>query len=171
MPGWIDPQSPSTLMAEAILVGVAVLMCTIVVQAIASGLTVQATGWMMRRGIAGAGFWHNTAVMIAIVLIALAGIFIQLSVWAAVVYSLDQFPNFASAFYYSANNFTTLGLDYVTVAPRWRLLAPLEAVNGVLMFGVTTAMLFTIMGRLADARTRMLLASEAAALAAPSDRA
>jgi hypothetical protein len=35
---------------------------------------------------------------------------------------------------------------------RWRLLGPLEAVNGSLMLGLSAAMLFAVMGRIADSR-------------------
>jgi hypothetical protein len=35
---------------------------------------------------------------------------------------------------------------------RWRLLGPLEALNGSLMLGLSAAMLFTVLGRIAEAR-------------------
>jgi hypothetical protein len=142
-------------MLVAILVGVVVLLFTTVIQAIASGATVQVATSMMRRGWAGAGFWGSVAVMLAITLIALLGIILQITVWAFVVFELDKFKQFSGAFYYSASNFTTLGLDAIQFDDHWRLLAPLEAVNGVLMFGVTTAMMFTMMGRLTSLRTEI----------------
>ena len=110
---------------------------------------------MMRHGWAGARFWRNVGVMLAISLIALVGIILQISVWAFVVFELDKFQQFSGAFYYSASNFTTLGLDTIQFDDHWRLLAPLEAVNGVLMFGITTAMMFTMMGRLTSLRTEI----------------
>ena len=53
---------------------------------------------------------------------------------------------------HSAVNFTTLGYGDIVMSRRWRLLGPLEAVNGSLMLGLSAAMLFTIMGRIAEAR-------------------
>jgi hypothetical protein len=38
------------------------------------------------------------------------------------------------------------------MSPSWRLLGPLEAANGMLMFGVSTAMIFTVIQRLVEAR-------------------
>jgi len=38
------------------------------------------------------------------------------------------------------------------MSPSWRLLGPLEAANGMLMFGVTTAMIFAVIQRLIEAR-------------------
>jgi hypothetical protein len=151
----VDPTSPSLYMAESIMVGAGILIVTMAVQAFSSGLTVQIVGALVRNGYAGVSFFQNVASMMLVVLIALSGIMAQIAIWALVLYNLDEFPNFASAFYYSTNNFTTLGVDYVTTSARWRLLGPLEAVNGVLMFGVTTAMVYTIMGRLAMLRGRL----------------
>src|SRR5947207_7979319 len=97
------------IMLVAILVGIIVLLFTTVIQAIASGATVQVATSMMRHGWAGARFWRNVGVMLAISLIALVGIILQISVWAFVVFELDKFQQFSGAFYYSASNFTTLG--------------------------------------------------------------
>jgi len=38
------------------------------------------------------------------------------------------------------------------MTPSWRLLGPLEAVDGMLMFGVTTAMIFAVIQRLVKTR-------------------
>jgi len=45
-----------------------------------------------------------------------------------------------------------LGYGNVVMSPSWRLLGPLEAANGMLMFGVSTAMLFAVILRLLHAR-------------------
>jgi hypothetical protein len=41
-------------------------------------------------------------------------------------------------------NFTTLGYGDIVMSRAWRLLGPLEAVAGMLMFGVSTAVLFGV---------------------------
>jgi hypothetical protein len=38
-------------------------------------------------------------------------------------------PDYATAFYHSAVNFTTLGYGDIVMPPGWRLLSPLEAAN------------------------------------------
>ena len=38
------------------------------------------------------------------------------------------------------------------MSPRWRLLGPLEALNGSLMLGLSAAMLYTVLGRVAEVR-------------------
>jgi hypothetical protein len=63
-----------------------------------------------------------------------------------------EFSQLAAAFYHSGMNYTTLGDSEKVMSPSWRLLAPLEAANGMLMFGVSTAMLFAIVQRLIQTR-------------------
>ncbi|HEX8817585.1 MAG TPA: ion channel, partial [Terriglobales bacterium] len=55
-------------------------------------------------------------------------------------------------YYHSAVNFTTLGYGDMLLSPHWRMLGPLEAATGMLMFGVSTAQVFTIIQRLAQTR-------------------
>ena len=75
-----------------------------------------------------------------------------MALWAVVFVICKEFAGFGTAFYHSAVNFTTLGYGDVVMTPSWRLLGPLEAANGVLMFGVSTAMIFALIQRLARAR-------------------
>jgi hypothetical protein len=49
-------------------------------------------------------------------------------------------------------NYTTLGYGDVIMSPSWRLLGPLEGADGALMFGVSTAMIFSVTQRLILAR-------------------
>ena len=63
-----------------------------------------------------------------------------------------EFSAFGNVFDHSAVNYTTLGYGNVIMSPSWRLLGPLEAANGMLMFGVSTAMIFTVIQRLVEAR-------------------
>ena len=53
-------------------------------------------------------------------------------------------------------NYTTLGYGDVTPVERWRLLGPLTAMNGVLLFGWSTAVIFEVLRRAmaSDPRTR-----------------
>ena len=53
--------------------------------------------------------------------------------------------------YHSAVNYTTLGYGDVIMTPAWRMLGPLEAANGMVMFGVSTAIIFVVIQRLVQA--------------------
>ena len=56
-----------------------------------------------------------------------------------------------AAIYSSAGSYTTSGSD-IALPPQWRLLGPFEAVDGMLMFGVSTAFIFAVVNRLIHAR-------------------
>lgn len=76
-----------------------------------------------------------------VMLLTLIGNFIQMIIWAALFMLLGEFGDFATALYHSGVNFATLGYGDIVMSPRWRLLGPLEAANGILMFGVSTAVM------------------------------
>ena len=63
-----------------------------------------------------------------------------------------EFSEFGVAYYHSAVNYTTLGYGDLIMSPSWRLLGPLEAANGMLMFGVSTGMILVLIQRLVQAR-------------------
>jgi len=53
----------------------------------------------------------------------------------------------ADSVYLALVNYTTLGYGDVTPVERWRLLGPMTAMNGVLMFGWSTAVIFEVLRR------------------------
>jgi hypothetical protein len=76
-----------------------------------------------------------------VMLLMLIANFMQIALWASLFVALGEFSHFATALYSSAVNFVTLGYGDIIMTDRWRLLGPLEAINGVLMFGVSTAVI------------------------------
>jgi hypothetical protein len=59
--------------------------------------------------------------------------------------ALGLFPTMEEAVYFSLVAFTTLGFGDVLLPREWRLLAGLSAANGLLYFGLMTAMLVEAM--------------------------
>lgn len=68
----------------------------------------------------------------------------QAACWALLFYALGEFTVFGEAFYHSLVNFATLGYGDIVMSPEWRLLGPIEALNGVLMVGVNTGAIAAI---------------------------
>ena len=89
----------------------------------------------------------------AVMAVLVAGNLGQIAVWGLLFVWVGEFQSFSEAFYHSAVNFATLGYGDIVMSPAHRLLGPLEAINGVLMFGVSTA---TLMAALQDATKRMI---------------
>ena len=101
-----------------------------------------------RRGSSDLGFWKGTAVMAIVTMITAAAHLIQIALWAVAFLVCGQVSTFETAFCLSAQNFTAFGYGDVMLSERWRLLSPLEATNGLLFFGMSTAVLFAIMSQL-----------------------
>ena len=78
----------------------------------------------------------------------------QIALWAVAFLLCGQVSTLETAFYFSAQNFTALGYGDVLLSGRWRLLGPLEALNGLLFLGLSTAVLFAIMSQLIAQRLR-----------------
>jgi Ion channel len=83
---------------------------------------------------------------------ALAAHLVEIALWAVLFMICGEFRAFGAAYYHSAVNYTPLGYGDVIMSPSWSLLGPLEAANGMLMFGVSTAMIFAVIQRLIQAR-------------------
>lgn len=86
-------------------------------------------------------FWATTGVVTGVMMLLTAGNLAQVAVWALLFRLLGEFPQYGDAFYHSAVNFATLGYGDIVMSPRHRLLGPLEAMNGALMIGASTATL------------------------------
>jgi len=94
------------------------------------------------------GFGFETYVISMVVLILFVGHLVQIAIWAGLFVYLDEFADFATAFYHSAVNFASLGYGDIVMGEKWRLLGALEASNGVLMFGLSAGTLLAVMTNL-----------------------
>jgi hypothetical protein len=54
------------------------------------------------------------------------------------------FSSFSEAWYFSMVTFTTLGYGELTLSGNWRLLSGIEAINGIMLIGWSTAMMFSL---------------------------
>jgi Ion channel len=86
-----------------------------------------------------------TAVMIAAVTILMAAHTCEVLVWATAYLILEASAVQANFMYFAFVNYTTLGYGDITPAQQWLLLGPITAMNGVLMFGWSTAVIFEIL--------------------------
>ena len=71
-------------------------------------------------------------------LILFVGLLFQVGLWAALFVRLRQFDSYATAFYHSMVNFSSLGYGDIVMSEKWRLLGAIEATGGILMFGIST---------------------------------
>lgn len=91
-----------------------------------------------------------TAVMIPIVSLLMAAHTLEVAVWSWAYFIADAAPAGAKLMYLAFVNYTTLGYGDVVPVERWQLLGPFTAMNGVLLFGWSTAVLFEVLRRTMD---------------------
>ena len=83
--------------------------------------------------------------------ISLLGLFlaalhcIEALLWAAAYWWLGALNSPADAILYSIDSISTRGASGLILEHQWRLMGALEAVDGMLLFGISTAYLFTVM--------------------------
>ena len=92
---------------------------------------------------------HLFAIMIGattamgLLLAALLGI--EAAFWAAAYLWLGALGSPESAILYSVDSIATRGASGIMLQPPWQMMGPLEAVDGMLLFGISTAFMFTVM--------------------------
>jgi hypothetical protein len=133
-------------------VGVGAVECTIFVHALALATTVNLFRYEKRRGHLGADALKNLAIIVLVISVAFVAHLAEIGLWAVLLVLCGEFQELGTAYYHSAVNYTTLGYGDLLLTPAWRLLGPLEATNGALMFGVSAAMVFAAVQRLVLAR-------------------
>jgi hypothetical protein len=136
---------------SSLLVGLAATFATIVIHGLVVHTIVMALRHNLKRGVLGLRIWVNMTFVMTTTLFALAGHLAEIALWAFVLDLFGAVANISAAIISSAGSYTTVGSDVVLPA-RWKLLAPLEAVCGMLMFGISTAFIFAVIQRLIHAR-------------------
>jgi Ion channel len=87
------------------------------------------------------------AVMIPTVSVLMATHALEVILWSLVYFIVDAAPAGTDLVYFAFVNYTTLGYGDVIPLERWRLLGPITAMNGVLLFGWSTAVIFEVLRR------------------------
>ena len=72
---------------------------------------------------------------------------IEASIWAVAYRLLGALPDAKTAMLYSLSAITSYGHAELYLEGRWQLMGALEALNGMLLFGLTTAFLYGIIQR------------------------
>ena len=134
------------------MVGAGATLGTICIHALAVDGTINFLRREEKFGRTGRGLSIDLRIVVLVISLALAAHLIEIALWAGLFMLCGEFQVFGIAYYHSAVNYTTLGYGDLIMTPAWRLLGPLEAADGSLMFGVSTAMTFAVVLRLIQAR-------------------
>jgi hypothetical protein len=85
------------------------------------------------------------AIMVPTVSVLMATHSLEVIVWSLTYSIVDAAPADANPVYFAFVNYTTLGYGDVVPVQRWQLLGPMAAMNGVLLFGWSTAVIFEVL--------------------------
>lgn len=85
------------------------------------------------------------AVMITTVTVLMIAHLAEVIVWSLIYTAVSAAPEGTDLIYFAFVNYTTLGYGDVTPVERWHLLGPMTAMNGVLLFGWSTAVIFEVL--------------------------
>jgi hypothetical protein len=147
-----SPSSEEVAVVLPLLVSLVTTLTTIVIHGFALIAVLHTVRREYLLGRAGIRFWRDVVIITMVTQLALVAHVVEIAIWAAVLSLCGEFTRFAGAFYESAMNYTSLGYGDVVMSASWKLLGPLEAANGLLMFGVSTALIFAVTQRLVQSR-------------------
>ena len=85
--------------------------------------------------------WRAISLSLTIIGIFAAHI-LEIWVWAVFYYFVGETQTWESALYFSTSSFTTVGYGDLLLSEEWRLLGSIEAINGMILFGWSTALIF-----------------------------
>lgn len=124
-----------------LVVAVPVMLLCLLLQCIVVAACLRRYARFQRRRQGESPLWIDIALLAAVMLLALLCNFAQMAIWAVLFLLLGEFSSFAAALYHSAVNFATLGYGDIVMSERWRMLGPIESAQGILMFGLSTALM------------------------------
>jgi hypothetical protein len=90
------------------------------------------------------------AVMVATASALMVAHTMEVLVWALAYALVGAAPAGSDLIYFAFVNYTTLGYGDITPIQAWRLTGPMTAMNGILMFGWSTAVLFEVLRKTLD---------------------
>jgi Ion channel len=127
-----------------LLVGSAVSTINIMLHATVTMIAIRIARIAARRSTS-RPLLYLAGVMIATSLVLMAAHTLEVFVWSVAYAIVNAAPDDANLVYFAFVNYTTLGYGDVTPLAKWRLLGPMTAMNGVLMFGWSTALIFEVL--------------------------
>ena len=133
-----------------LLIGVLMMALTIAIHTIGSTMWLGfVKTWHDKwTNISGPRSLFRVVIWTAVVLLLLH--FIEVILWALLYFMLPNnagLNSWSEAVYFSVVTFTTLGYGDVTLNSDWRQFSGMEAMVGIVVFGLTTAILFTVIQR------------------------
>lgn len=130
-----------------ILIGTLMMAATIAIHAVAAARWLDFVGrWHARKGPKGQDqhlFW--SILWTAMVLLVLH--IVEANLWAILYWNLPShagLSSFGQTVYFSMVSFSGLGYGDVVLSPEWGIMGPIEAMTGITVFALTTAIVIAV---------------------------
>lgn len=134
-------------MLKLALIGAGLVAITVAIHALGTAVLVR---YLANTFLDRAGRWGTKRVLNALMLAALTLVFLhtlEIIVWAGAYKAIvpsGELADIEAAVYFSFVTFTTLGYGDITLTEGFRLLSGIQALNGILLAGWSTALMFAV---------------------------
>jgi hypothetical protein len=135
-------------MVDQILAGGATSLVNLVIHALIMGALVKLLFGMAGRGSGAPEFLRYTVVIVTAGSVLLVAHFAEILLWAYTYAAVGAAPPGTDLVYFAFSNYTTLGYGDVLPVEHWRLLGPMTALNGIILIGWSTALVFAFLRRI-----------------------
>jgi hypothetical protein len=134
--------------------GLGMYVLTLCVQMVPIAILFRIAGSRHPQSLLRPSFRANFILLQSLAALVLLAHLVNIALWALLLWLCGEFAGFEAAYYHSAGNYSSLGFGDTTMSTRWRLLGPLEAIDGLVMFGISAAMIFALMMHLIEQRVK-----------------
>ncbi|MGH6735695.1 MAG: potassium channel family protein [Methyloceanibacter sp.] len=134
-------------MLDQVIVGGCASLANLIIHAVLLGSVVWTVRRLANTDASIPGFLQYTLVIVATGTLLVAGHFSEVVLWAYTYYWVGAAPPGTDLVYFAFGNYTTLGYGDTVPVPDWHLLGPMTALNGVMLIGWSTALIFEILRR------------------------
>jgi Ion channel len=141
----VNSQEESLL--DQIIVGAAPSLANLIIHAVLLAVVVRTVRGLSARGQAAPAVLTDSLIIVATGILLVMGHFLEVLIWAGTYAVVGAAPPGIDLVYFAFSNYTTLGYGDVLPVPHWRLLGPMTALNGILLIGWSTALIFAIIRR------------------------
>lgn len=134
-------------MFDQVVVGGGASLANLIIHAVLVGLIMATARQLADTDTSFPGFLQYTFVIVATGTLLVAGHFSEVVLWAYIYHWVGATPPNTDLVYFAFGNYTTLGYGDVLPVPEWHLLGPMTALNGVMLIGWSTALIYEILRR------------------------
>jgi Ion channel len=151
------------LLLDQVLVGGAASLLNLIIHASLLGAVVWAVRRLEARDTFAPAFLQYTFMIVSTGTLLVAVHFLEVLVWAISYGLAGAAPPSTDLSYLAFGNYTTLGYGEVRLVDGWRLLAPMTALNGIMLIGWSTALIIELLRRTGHAANQTLQSGAEAA--------